>query len=88
MQEGQLTQTVYGLLRDESYGEAVELLRLELQVVWACALVRRRRLPAARRRAADAQPPSNTHTRPHAVCPRRARAAVAAGLLLLSHRPV
>ena len=44
MQEGQLTQTVYGLLRDESYGEAVELLRLELQVVWACALVRRRRL--------------------------------------------
>jgi hypothetical protein len=32
MQEGQFTQTIYGLIRDQKFAEAIQHLNLELQV--------------------------------------------------------
>jgi hypothetical protein len=35
MVEGQFTQTIYGLIRDQKFGEAIAHLTIELQVLIA-----------------------------------------------------
>ena len=60
VQEGQLTQTVYCLLRDENYSEAIELLHLELQV---CVCVMSR--PGRRATARSSTLASRTHPKKH-----------------------